>query len=129
MSEPIQNRQYQLAARPIGLPKSSDWHLATETLAALEDGQIRVKNIYLSLDPAMRGWMNDGKSYIRPVAINEVMRAGGIGKVVASKSPKFQVGDYVSASLGVQEYWQGAANDRLVGLSKVDKEIAALPKF
>ena len=63
-----------------------------------------VKTLALSLDPAMRGWMNEGKSYIAPVAIDEVMRAGGIGVVVASQNPKFAVGDIVSGALGVQEY-------------------------
>jgi NADPH-dependent curcumin reductase CurA len=64
--------------------------------------------LYLSLDPAMRGWMNEGKSYIRPVAIGEVMRAGGVGVVVESKSPRFAVGDHVSGGFGVQRYWTGA---------------------
>ena len=67
-------------------------------------GGVLVKTLALSLDPAMRGWMNDAKSYIPPVGIGEVMRAGGVGKVIASQNPKFAVGDLVSASLGVQEY-------------------------
>src|ERR1035437_1853535 len=88
-----------------------------------------VKVLYLSLDPAMRGWMNDGKSYIRPVAIGEVMRAGGIGKVVASKSPKFAVGDTISGQLGVQQYWIGSADDKANGFYKVDPKAAPLPKY
>ena len=92
------NLQFRLAARPVGMVKDSDWQQVSEPLRALEDGEIRVKVLYLSLDPAMRGWMNEGKSYIRPVAIGEVMRAGGVGVVVASKSDKFAVGDHVSAS-------------------------------
>ena len=67
-------------------------------------GGVLVKTLLLSLDPAMRGWMNEGKSYIAPVGIGEVMRAGGIGVVVASKNPAFAVGDHVSGALGVQEY-------------------------
>jgi NADPH-dependent curcumin reductase CurA len=63
-----------------------------------------LKTLALSLDPAMRGWMNEGKSYIPPVGIGEVMRAGGVGKVIASRNDKFAVGDYVSAGFGVQEY-------------------------
>ena len=78
------NRQFRLAARPVGLPKPSDWQLTEETPAPLQDGEVRVRVLYLSLDPAMRGWMNEGKSYIRPVAIGEVMRAGGVGIVEAS---------------------------------------------
>jgi NADPH-dependent curcumin reductase len=123
------NRQIRLAARPIGLPKRSDWNFTSEAVRDIADGEIVVKTLYLSLDPAMRGWMNEGKSYIRPVAIDEVMRAGGIGKVVASKSPKFAVGDYVSGSIGVQEYWTGPADDKIAGLYKVDPKAAPLPKY
>jgi NADPH-dependent curcumin reductase CurA len=81
------NLQFRLAARPVGMVKDSDWQQVDEPLRELADGEIRVKVLYLSLDPAMRGWMNEGKSYIRPVAIGEVMRAGGVGVVVESKSP------------------------------------------
>jgi NADPH-dependent curcumin reductase CurA len=85
--------------------------------------------LYLSLDPAMRGWMNEGKSYIPPVGIGEVMRAGGIGKVVASTSPKFAVGDFVSGGTGVQQYWMGAADDKTAAFHKVDPKAAPLPKY
>jgi NADPH-dependent curcumin reductase CurA len=125
----LNNQQFRLAARPIGLPKASDWKFTSEPVRELADGEILVKTLYLSLDPAMRGWMNEGKSYIRPVAIDEVMRAGGIGKVVASKSPKFAVGDYVSGGTGVQEYWVGAANDKTAAFHKVDPKAAPLPKY
>ena len=73
------NRQFRLAARPVGMPRATDWQPTEEPLAPLQDCEARVRVLYLSLDPAMRGWMNEGKSYIRPVAIGEVMRAGGIG--------------------------------------------------
>jgi NADPH-dependent curcumin reductase CurA len=125
----MNNQQFRLAARPVGLPKASDWKVTSEPVRELADGEILVKTLYLSLDPAMRGWMNEGKSYIRPVAIDEVMRAGGIGKVVASKSPKFVVGDYVSGGTGVQEYWTGAANDKTAAFHKVDPKAAPLPKY
>jgi NADPH-dependent curcumin reductase CurA len=88
----------------VGLPKDSDWHSPTEPVALPGDGGVLVRTLSLSLDPAMRGWMNEGKSYIPPVGIGEVMRAGGIGVVIASKNPAFKVGDRVSAGLGVQEY-------------------------
>jgi hypothetical protein len=83
------NRQYRLAARPAGLPKAMDWNLTSEAVRDISDGEVLIQVLYLSLDPAMRGWMNEGKSYIPPVAIGEVMRAGGIGKVLASQSPRF----------------------------------------
>jgi NADPH-dependent curcumin reductase CurA len=129
MSAPLVNHQFRLAARPVGLPKPSDWNFTSEPVRELADGEVLVKVLYLSLDPAMRGWMNEGKSYIRPVAIDEVMRAGGIGKVISSKAPKFAVGDFVSGSLGVQEYWTGAAADKTAGLYKVDPKAAPLPKY
>src|SRR5580700_1817075 len=90
------NRQWHLAARPKGLPKPTDWEFRSEAIAEPEDGTFLVRVLYISLDPAMRGWMNDGRSYVPPVGIGEVMRAGGIGRVVASKHPEFSVGDHVS---------------------------------
>ncbi len=125
----LSNQQFRLAARPVGMPKAQDWNLTAEPVRDIADGEIVVQTLYLSLDPAMRGWMNEGKSYIRPVAIGEVMRAGGIGRVVASKSPKFAVGDTVSGAIGVQRYWVGAADDKTAAFYKVDGRMAPLPKY
>ena len=122
----LMNQQFRLAARPVGMPKRSDWEQLTEPVREIADGEIVVKALYLSLDPAMRGWMNEGKSYIRPVAIGETMRAGGVGVVVASKSDKFAVGDYVSGGIGVQQYWTGAAADKTAGFYKIDPRMAPL---
>lgn len=122
----LMNQQFRLAARPVGLPKRSDWQETTEAVRALADGEIVVKALYLSLDPAMRGWMNEGKSYIRPVAIGETMRAGGVGVVVASSSDKFAVGDHVSGGIGVQQYWVGAATDKTAAFFKIDPGMAPL---
>ena len=123
------NQQYRLAARPVGTPKDSDWQFTEEAVRELQDGEILVQTLFISLDPAMRGWMNEGKSYIRPVGIGEVMRAGGVGKVLASKSPRFAVGDYVSGGTGVQSYWLGAADDKQGGFFKIDPRLAPLPKY
>ncbi|WP_426176328.1 NADP-dependent oxidoreductase [Massilia sp. TWR1-2-2] len=123
------NQQFRLAARPVGLPKPTDWQMTSETVRDIADGEIVVKALYLSLDPAMRGWMNEGKSYIKPVGIGDVMRAGGVGVVVASKSPKFAVGDHVSGSIGVQRYWVGAADDKYGAYFKIDPAIAPLPTW
>jgi len=125
----MENTQYRLAARPVGMTKESDFQRSTEPLRELNDGEVQVKTLFLSLDPAMRGWMNDAKSYIRPVAIGDVMRAGGLGVVVASKSPKFAVGDHVSGGLGVQTYWTGAADDRIAALYKIEPSLAPLPTW
>jgi NADPH-dependent curcumin reductase CurA len=106
MADPatLRNRQIRLAARPVGLPVASDWNFTEEAVTAPEAGGVLVKTLALSLDPAMRGWMNEGKSYIPPVGLGEVMRAGGIGRVVASQNPAFKVGAKVSGMLNAQEY-------------------------
>ena len=90
------NRQFLLAKRPIGAPTRDTFEFVEKPLGELGPNQILVKNEYLSLDPAMRGWMNDAKSYIPPVGIGEVMRALGVGKVIASQHPGFAEGDYVN---------------------------------
>ena len=122
----LMNQQFRLAARPVGMPKRSDWQEVTEPVRAIAEGEIVVKALYLSLDPAMRGWMNEGKSYIRPVGIGETMRAGGVGVVVQSQSDKFAVGDFVSGGIGVQQYWTGSASDKTAGFYKIDPRMAPL---
>ena len=115
------NRQIRLAARPVGLPTAADWQATEAAVTAPPAGGVLVKVLALSLDPAMRGWMNEGKSYIPPVGIGEVMRAGGVGSVIASDHPGFAVGDAVSGTPGVQEYWSVAADQvQRSGLSKID---------
>jgi NADPH-dependent curcumin reductase CurA len=99
-----QNRQIRLGARPVGLPTEDDWQHTTEDVPEPGEGQFVVRTEYVSLDPAMRGWMNDARSYIRPVRIGEVMRAGALGSVIASNHPGFAVGDHVTGTFGAQEY-------------------------
>jgi NADPH-dependent curcumin reductase CurA len=121
----IVNHQWRLAARPVGAVKRTDWNFTEEPVTSPADGQVLVKTLYLSLDPAMRGWMNEGKSYIPPVGIGEVMRAGGIGKVIESKDPAFRQGDFVSGTTGVQEYALVAAKQ----LARIDPRQAPLPVY
>jgi NADPH-dependent curcumin reductase len=121
----IVNRQFRLAARPVGLPKRSDWNLTEEPLPEPGEGEFLVKALYISLDPAMRGWMNEGRSYIPPVGIGEVMRAGAIGRVVASKHKDYAIGDCVYSHFGVQEY----ALSKGQGATKVDPRLAPLPVY
>jgi len=121
----IVNHQFRLAARPVGLPKPSDWTYTEEPVRDLEDGEILVKALYISLDPAMRGWMNEGKSYIPPVEIGEVMRAGAAGRVVASRNADFAEGDHVVGIFNVQEY--AVSNGK--GVRKVDTSFAPLPVY
>jgi len=125
VSAPTVNHQCRLAARPVGLPTEEDWSLTEEPVAEPADGEVLVRTLYLSLDPAMRGWMNDAPSYIPPVGLDEVMRAGGVGRVVASRHPDFADGDHVSGLLGAQEYSTSDGN----GLIKVDADLAPLPTY
>jgi hypothetical protein len=98
------NAQCRLAARPVDMPKASDWSIVEEPKPAAAEGEFVVQVDYLSIDPAMRTWMNAGRSYVPPVEIGEVMRALGVGHVVESRHPGFSVGDDVSGIFGVQRY-------------------------
>ena len=120
----LTNHQIRLASRPVGLPTRANWSNTTEPVAKPGPGGVLVKTLYLSLDPAMRGWMNEGKSYIPPVEIGAVMRAGGVGKVIASQNPAFAVGDYVIAGLDVQEYCLiSQENIKRSGMFKIDPHL------
>ncbi|MFO1397658.1 MAG: NADP-dependent oxidoreductase [Burkholderiales bacterium] len=122
---PTVNRQFRLAARPVGLPQRSDWTFTEAPIASPADGEVLVRVLYVSLDPAMRGWMSDAKSYLPPVALGDVMRAGGVGRVEISRHPRFAAGEYVVGTFGVQEY--AIANGR--GMHRVDPTRAPLPTY
>lgn len=122
---PTENHQIRLAARPRGLPTPEVWEHTTEELGDPGPGQFLAKVEYLSLDPAMRGWMNEGRSYIPPVGLGEVMRAGAVAEVVVSQHEGFAAGDHVSFAFGVQEY---ALSDGK-GVIKVDPGVASLPTY
>src|SRR6201987_4925775 len=117
---PLTNHQVRLAARPSGLPRATDWSLTEEPVPAPGPGELVAASSHISLDPAMRGWMNAGASYIPPVEIGAVMRAGGVGRVTASEHPGFAVGDEVVGVFGVQEY---AVSDGR-GVIKIDTSLA-----
>jgi NADPH-dependent curcumin reductase CurA len=119
------NHQFRLAARPVGLPKPSDWRYTEEPVPEPGDGEVLVKILYISLDPAMRGWMNDGRSYIAPVGIGETMRALGAGEVLASNHPGLAPGDRVTGLLGVQEYAVASGH----AVMKVDTSLAPLQVY
>jgi len=119
------NHQFRLASRPVGVPDRSVWNYTEEPLAEPKDGEVLVKVLYISLDPAMRGWMNEGKSYVPPVGIGEVMRALGAGKVIASKFPGLAAGDFVGGMFGVQEYATVAGK----AASKIDSPASQLPVY
>jgi len=120
------NHQFKLIARPQGNVKRSDFSYHSEPVRDPADGEVVIRNLYISLDPAMRGWMNESKaSYIPPVELGEVMRAIAVGQVVASKNPQFAVGDHVNGLLGMQEY----AYSNGQGLTKIDPKLAPLPLY
>jgi NADPH-dependent curcumin reductase len=119
------NHKFELAARPVGMPKRTDWAYREEPVREPVEGELLVEILYISLDPAMRGWMNEGKSYIAPVGIGEVMRAGALGRVIESKNSKFAVGDHVYGAFGVQEF----AISNGIGITKVNAGAIPLPVF
>jgi NADPH-dependent curcumin reductase len=130
LATPLINHQIRLAARPVGIPAATDWQNTSEAVAEPAEGGVLLKTLALSLDPAMRGWMNEGKSYIPPVGIGEVMRAGGVGRVIVSKNPAFAEGDYVYASFGVQEYLTLAGADfKRNGLVRIDLSVGTLTQW
>jgi NADPH-dependent curcumin reductase CurA len=120
------NHQFHLIARPNGIAKRDDFDYVAAPLRDPAEGEVLVKVLYVSLDPAMRGWMSDNKnSYMPPIGLGEVVRALAVGRVIASKNSAFAVGDHVNGMLGVQEY---AISDGQ-GLFKVDPRLAPLPVF
>ncbi len=120
---PATNRQVRLAARPVGMLREEDFSCVDEPLQAPGDGEFLVKVQYISLDPAMRGWLSEARSYMKPVGIGEVMRAYAAAEVVSSKHPAFRAGDLVSGLFGVQEF---AVSDG-AGVMKLDPEVAPIP--
>ena len=119
------NHQFRLTSRPVGVVQREDFDYTEEPVGEPGEGEILVKVLYISLDPAMRGWMNEGRSYVPPVVLGEVMRSIDVAEVVASNSPKFAAGDNVVGIFGVQEY---AISDGR-GVTKVDPRMAPLPVF
>lgn len=120
------NKQIKLAQRPEALPEASTWVFESNPIPELEEGQILIQNHYISLDPAMRGWVNDSKSYIPPVGIGEVMRAGTVGQIIKTNNhPKYKKGDYVTGWGGVQQY---SISDGK-GYYPVDPNVAPLPLY
>lgn len=116
------NRQWRLAARPVGNFKESDFEFTSEPVPALKEGEFLIHNRYLSLDPTNRGWANEVDTYLPAVKLGDVMRGGAIGVVEESRNPNFKAGDHVSGLLGWQEY---AVSDG-TGLGKLP-EIPGLP--
>ncbi|ULN65955.1 NADP-dependent oxidoreductase [Vibrio gigantis] len=112
------NRRIVLASRPVGVPTQDNFRLEIVAAPAISDGEMLLRSVYLSLDPYMRGRMNDAKSYADPVAIDEVMVGATVCQVEASNNSDFEVGEWVLAYTGWQDY--GVSNGE--GLIKLGKE-------
>ena len=121
----MSNRMVRLARRPRGMATRSDFTIEDGPVPEPGPGEFRVKIAYISLDPAMRGWMNDARSYVAPVKLGEVMRAGAAGIVEKSNNPAFAVGDAVQGAFGVQQY-AVSNGERVI---KVDTRQAPLERW
>ncbi|MGE0820039.1 MAG: NADP-dependent oxidoreductase [Candidatus Nanopelagicales bacterium] len=103
MTAPSRRTALQLVRRPVGVPVPEDWTLVEEDLPELADGSVRVRVTHVSVDPAMRGWLDDAPSYLPPVRLGDTMRALGCGEVVESRAQRWPVGTVVQGLLGVQD--------------------------
>lgn len=121
----VTSREVRLAARPVGEPKSTDFEIATVEISEPGPGQVQVRNIWMSVDPYMRGRMIERESYVPPFQIGEALSGGAIGQVTASNHPDFSVGDYVNNMNG----WQEAFVAGPEGLTKVDPNLAPVQSF
>jgi len=100
----IENTKWVLKERPHGLVKDTDFELVTEILPGIQEGEILIENLYLSFDPTQRTWLNDMPGYLPPVQIGEVVRAGGMGRVLESNNPEYTVGDLAFGFVGWQSH-------------------------
>jgi len=100
----LQNRRFLLIRRPSGLPVAEDFELVTEAVAPLSEGQFLVSNQYASLDPAIRGWMDDAPSYLPPIKLGDPVRAPTIGTVIQSRHADFPVGKWISGMNAIEDY-------------------------
>jgi NADPH-dependent curcumin reductase CurA len=101
---PKLNHQVRLKSRPTGIPQAGHFEIVAAAMPDVADGQLLIRNEYLSIEPAMRGWVSAVANYSTPVAIGEVMRAFSAGKVIASRHPDYAEGDAVMGMLGWQQY-------------------------
>jgi NADPH-dependent curcumin reductase CurA len=116
------NRQILLVKRPVGLPDESCFKLISTSIPKPVKGQLLVRTRFISVDPYMRGRMNDGKSYVPPFQLNEVLNGGVVGDVVESKSANFGKGDVVVGNLGWQDYSIAGENE----VRKINPDIASV---
>jgi hypothetical protein len=121
----ITSREIRLASRPTGLPTAANFTLARVELEPLQDEQVFVRNLYMSVDPYMRGRMNDGKSYVPPFELGKVLEGGAVGEVIESRASGFKLGDVVTSNFGWREYFKASPKE----LHPVNREIQPLSVY
>ncbi len=119
---PKKNRSVHLVNRPVGMPTKSDFALVETDLPPLKDGEILIKNHYISVDPYMRGRMYDRKSYVPPFELNQPMSGGNVGEILESNHPKFLPGQFISGMGGWREYFISNGS----GLTVIDPKVAPI---
>lgn len=122
----MKNQRIVLASRPTGFPTLENFRLEEVDLAPLSEGEVRIRHHYLSLDPYMRGRMNEGKSYAQPQPLGQTMIGGTVGEVVESRHPKFKVGDHVVGMGGWQLYSTARGDGEI---RRVDTSVIALSAY
>src|SRR2546428_2246030 len=107
----VTSREIRLASRPKGLPIANNFSLAKVELEPPKEGQVLARNLYMSVDPYMRGRMNDRKSYVPPFELGKPLEGGAVGEVVESRASQFKPGDLVTSNLGWREYFVASAKE------------------
>lgn len=121
----IMSREIQLVSRPKGMPTADNFTIAQTEIKPLQDGQILVRNLYLSVDPYMRGRMNEGKSYVPPFGLGKPLEGGAVGEVIESRAEEFKPGDVVTSNFGWREYFTAAPKK----LHPVNREMQPLSVY
>ena len=122
---PQKSREIRLASRPDGIPVQANFSLATREIPPLQDGQVLVRNLYMSVDPYMRGRMNEGKSYVPAFELGEPLTGGAVGEVVESRAEQYKAGDVVTSMYGWREFFQSPPGE----LHLVDREVNPLSVY
>jgi len=118
-------REIQLVSRPQGMPTADNFTIVQTELKPLQEGQVLVRNLYISVDPYMRGRMNEGKSYVPPFQLGKALEGGAVGEVIESRAQEFKPGDVVTSNYGWREYFIAAPKD----LHQVNREIQPLSVY
>jgi hypothetical protein len=121
----VESREIRLASRPKGIPTAANFTLARVELEPLQDRQVLVRNLFMSVDPYMRGRMNDGKSYVPPFELGKPLDGGAVGEVIESRTREFKPGDAVTSNFGWREYFMASPKE----LHPVSREIQPLSVY